>query len=188
MTFIERLTIPKTTPDSKLRDTAFSIDGASVVAREANHLNTDSTRIHLFKCLVTVLVFVVAFSSTLVGPEILGVNSNSAFAQAPVPSEKNEKQKSVSLMKQHPWATFTPGVWKTVRIVSESFDKEGKPLETSLTDTKSTLESLTDKGVELSVEVSLWLAGRRLDPKPQSVEQGYHGEVGTFEKQTIERT
>lgn len=132
------------------------------------------------------IICAAAFGIALLGPGNFGFgfDANSAFAQAPFPKEK---QKSVSLLKQHPWATFTPGVWKTVRIVSESFDKAGKPLETSLTDTKSTLESLTDKGIELRVEVSLWLAGRRLDPKPQNVEQGYHGEVGIFEKETIKK-
>jgi hypothetical protein len=113
---------------------------------------------------------------------VCGLGVDTVCAQAPVPEEGS---KTISLQKQHSWATFTPGVWKTVRIVSESFDKDGKSVETSITDLKSTLESLTDKGVKLRVEVCLWLAGRRLDPKPQNVEQGYHGEVGVFEKETI---
>ena len=154
--------------------------------------------------LATILIVAAVFSYVLIGSgNIVGLKANSAFAQAPESSGKTEKstpkdsaapkespipkesQKSISLQKRHPWATFTPGVWKTVRIVSESFDKDGKSLETSLTDVKSTLESLTDKGVELRVEVCLWLDGRRLDPQPQSVEQGYHGEVGLFETETI---
>lgn len=128
------------------------------------------------------LVFAVVFSISVLGVGAFEISVNSAFAQAPVPKENSH---NLSFKKQHPWATFTPGAWKTVRIVSESFDKEGKSHETSLTDTKSTLESLTNKGIQLQIEVCLWLPGRRLDPKPQSVEQGYHGEVGNFEKEVI---
>ena len=111
----------------------------------------------------------------------LGRGIDFAWAQAPVPTDP---PKNISFQKQHPWATFTPGSWKTVRIVSESFDKDGKSMETSVTDVRSTLEAFCEKGVKLRVEVCLWLAGRRLDPKPQTVEQGYHGEVGEFEEET----
>lgn len=137
----------------------------------------------ILRSVAAVLTVSVVFGIALFNMGDVGFHLDSACAQAPVPKDQEKQEKDAALLKQHPWATFTPGVWKSVRIVSESFDKEGQPLETSLTDTKSTLASLDEKGITLSVEVSLWLAGRRLDPKPQNVELGYHGEVGLFEKE-----
>lgn len=86
--------------------------------------------------------------------------------------------------KHHPWASFSPGAWKIVRTTTETFDAEGKVASTGVTETKTTLKKVEDDAVTLEVEVAVWVGGRLLDPKPQTVRQGFHGETGC-EKATV---
>ncbi|MCX7426181.1 MAG: hypothetical protein NTW96_11255 [Planctomycetia bacterium] len=79
--------------------------------------------------------------------------------------------------KHQPWATFSPGAWKTVRTITETFDANGAVTDTAVTETKTTLVKVEEDGVTLEVEVAAWMAGNRLDPKPQTVKQGFYGEV-----------
>jgi hypothetical protein len=93
-------------------------------------------------------------------------------------------QQADSPRKHHPWASFSPGAWKIVRTTTETFDADGKVASTGVTETKTTLKRVDDDAVTLEVEVGVWVGGRLLDPKPQTVRQGLHGEAGC-EKATV---
>lgn len=85
-------------------------------------------------------------------------------------------QPGQSLDKHHPWAAFSPGAWKLVRAVAETYDADGVVTGTGETETKTTLTTIDNNGVTLEVAVAVWVAGKRLDPQPQSVRQGFFGE------------
>ncbi len=75
----------------------------------------------------------------------------------------------------HPWGRFEPGAWKITRVVTETFDEQGSLVST--TETRTTLVSVSQEGVTLRVEVLLEVGGRRFDAEPQTVTQGFHGEL-----------
>lgn len=77
----------------------------------------------------------------------------------------------------HPWGRFSPGAWKYVRVVTETFDENGKLVNTTITETKTTLLNVEKDGVTLQIEVVLWVAGKRMDAQPQTIKQGYYGEL-----------
>ena len=77
----------------------------------------------------------------------------------------------------HPWGKFAPGSWKLVRVVTETLGPDGKTVvTTSTTETRTTLEELTDTTVKLLINTSVEVAGKKVDAKPQTIVQGYHGE------------
>ncbi len=77
----------------------------------------------------------------------------------------------------HPWGRFEPGAWKLVRVVTETFDEQGNTTGTSITETRTTLKEVGDKGVVLQVDVAVEIAGKRICAQPQTVRQAYHGEA-----------
>ena len=77
----------------------------------------------------------------------------------------------------HPWGHFEVGAWKRVRVVTETFD-ENETLA-STTETKTTLKKLEEDGVTLLVEVVAEVGGKRIDAEPQTVKQGWHGELAS---------
>ena len=79
--------------------------------------------------------------------------------------------------RHHGWGRFQPGAWKLVRIVTETFDDHGAPTGTNLTETKTTLQSTDSSGVTLEMEVGMEVAGKQFDAQPQSIKQGFHGEL-----------
>lgn len=79
--------------------------------------------------------------------------------------------------QHHPWGRFEPGAWKLVRVVTESFD-ENDTLS-STTETRSILEAMEEDGVTLSIEVTVKVGGKRFEAEPQSVKQGFHGELAS---------
>ncbi|MBN2218598.1 MAG: hypothetical protein JW719_14575 [Pirellulales bacterium] len=79
--------------------------------------------------------------------------------------------------KHHPWATFSPGAWQTVRTTVRVFDKEGKVVDTGITDRMTVLEKVDDQGVTLRVEESVWVADKWLDRPAETVKQGLNGEA-----------
>ena len=79
--------------------------------------------------------------------------------------------------RHHCWGRFQPGAWKMVRIVTETFDDRGAPTGTNLTETKTTLQSTDPSGVTLEMEVGMEVAGKQFDAQPQSIKQGFHGEL-----------
>ncbi|HBO44838.1 MAG TPA: hypothetical protein DD670_13085 [Planctomycetaceae bacterium] len=77
--------------------------------------------------------------------------------------------------KHHPWALFAPQSWREVRVFHEVFDKEGKVADTGITETQTTLESVDESGVTLCVGESVWMVGKWLDRRQQSVKQDFYG-------------
>jgi hypothetical protein len=81
------------------------------------------------------------------------------------------------LYDSHPWARFGKGAWRHVRIVTQSFDEQGQPTDSSLTDNKTTVLEVTPERVTLQVEVTVEVAGQRFPSQPQIIKQGYAGET-----------
>ena len=78
--------------------------------------------------------------------------------------------------KLHPWGRFEPGTWKTVRVVTETFNEQGEVVSVSTTETKTILQDIDRDGVTLDVEACMEVAGKRFQVEPQTVKQGFHGE------------
>jgi hypothetical protein len=79
--------------------------------------------------------------------------------------------------RHHPWGRFQPGAWKLVRAVTETLDHQGLVMNTSVTETKTTLVKIDSDGVVLEVEVGIEVAGKEFDGQPQCIKQGFHGEL-----------
>jgi hypothetical protein len=78
--------------------------------------------------------------------------------------------------RQHnPWGRFDPGAWKLVRVSTESFDPSGSTL--SVTETKTILEQVSRDSLTLQIQVAMELGEKILDTRPQSVRQGFDGEL-----------
>lgn len=78
--------------------------------------------------------------------------------------------------ESHPWGRFQPGAWKQVRVITEVFDEQGRVIETSVTQARTTLQEVSEAGVSLAANVLVEIAGKRLDAEPQVVKQGFCGE------------
>ena len=76
----------------------------------------------------------------------------------------------------HPWGRFTKGAWRYTRVVTECFDEHGVLTDTSVTETKTTLQAVGPDGVTLQVEAAAEVAGKQRDAQPQTVKQGLCGE------------
>ncbi len=77
----------------------------------------------------------------------------------------------------HPWGRFDPGAWKLVRVVTETLDEHGQVVSTNSADTKTTLVDIDDDGVTLEIQTCMEVAGKRFQAEPQTVKQGFHGEL-----------
>ena len=77
----------------------------------------------------------------------------------------------------HPWGIFDPGAWKTVRVVTETLDEQGQVCSTTSTDTKTTLVDIDQGGVTLEIQACMEVAGKHFEAEPQTVKQGFHGEL-----------
>jgi len=86
-------------------------------------------------------------------------------------------QESGITAKLHPWGQFDPGTWKLVRVVTETLNEQGQVVSTSTTDTKTTLVDIDNEGVTLKIEACMEVAGKRFQSEPQTVKQGFHGEL-----------
>lgn len=78
-------------------------------------------------------------------------------------------------VRYHPWGSFAPGAWKTVRLVTESLDDRGNVVSVSTTETTTSLTTRDSKGVTLLVEAVVELADKRLKVVPRTVQQDYFG-------------
>lgn len=82
----------------------------------------------------------------------------------------------LGLTRQHdPWGRFQPGAWTLVRVKTEAFS-EGNTLE-SVTETRTTLAEVGDEDVTLKMEVGVKIGGKEIETAPQTVCQGFHGEL-----------
>lgn len=77
--------------------------------------------------------------------------------------------------KHHPWGCFEKGAWRRVREVTQTFGDD--ETRTSTTETKTTLRALAADGAELLVEAVREVGGTRIDADPQTIKQGWHGEL-----------
>jgi len=77
--------------------------------------------------------------------------------------------------KHHPWGCFEKGAWRRVREVTQTFGDD--ETRTSTTETKTTLGALEADGAELLVEAVREVGGARIDAEPQTIKQGWHGEL-----------
>ncbi|MFV1964298.1 MAG: hypothetical protein ACC628_02660 [Pirellulaceae bacterium] len=77
----------------------------------------------------------------------------------------------------HAWARYGNGSWKLVRVLTETFDKDGRIESVSTTETKTTLVDVTDNRYTLNVETTVKVAGKRFPSEPKTVTQGLHGDT-----------
>jgi hypothetical protein len=80
------------------------------------------------------------------------------------------------LQKAHVWGRFPKGSWRQVKVITENFDEQGRPSNSSITDNTTTLQDVTGERVTLKVEVTVEVVGRTFPSRPQIVRQGYAGE------------
>jgi hypothetical protein len=121
-------------------------------------LNPVNTRSLSVQCLRLTLASLLA-NFVLVG--------NSPCAEEPViPRER------------HPWAAFRPGSWKLVKVTTETFDKDGKSIGESVTETRTMLLSVDAASYELQIDVTVDVAGKRFPSQSRVTRQGFHGESG----------
>ncbi len=78
----------------------------------------------------------------------------------------------------HPWGRFDghKGAWKRYRVITETVDASGQVINTSVTETKTSLEEVDDDGVRLRVEAIVEIAGKRLPAEPRTVRQSLRGD------------
>lgn len=79
----------------------------------------------------------------------------------------------------HPWGRFPVGSSKTVRVTSESLDAAGHVVNTTITETKSTLVEANDHEYKLRVESSVEVAGKKFVHPAQVTRHSYWGELAT---------
>jgi hypothetical protein len=84
----------------------------------------------------------------------------------------------------HVWGRFDPGTWKRVRIVTETMDDHGAVADTTMTETKTTLERADAKRLTLRIEATVDVAGKRFECQPQVVDYGYYGEAANESTET----
>ncbi len=90
--------------------------------------------------------------------------ADSTSAQCVVPRE------------HHPWGRFGLGSWKQVRVLTETLDSSGNVVNTTTTETKTTLIDVDDQSYTLELEVTVEVAGKRFSAQPQIVRQGFNGQ------------
>jgi hypothetical protein len=78
----------------------------------------------------------------------------------------------------HPWGRFDghKGAWKRYRVTTETVDENGQVVNTSVTETKTSLEGVDTDGVTLRVEAVVEIAGKRLPAEPKTVRQSLRGD------------
>lgn len=98
--------------------------------------------------------------------------------------ESTWAQKTGITRELHPWGRFDQGAWRYSRVITESFDEQGAVANTSVTETKTTLQNVAPDGVTLRVEAAVEVAGKERDAEPQTIKQGFHNEL-TGEKLVV---
>ena len=61
--------------------------------------------------------------------------------------------------------------------MTETLDEHGEVVSTNSADTKTTLVDIDDDGVTLEIQTCMEVAGKRFQAEPQTVKQGFHGEL-----------
>jgi hypothetical protein len=81
-----------------------------------------------------------------------------------------------TMRHRHAWGRCQPGSWKQVRVQTETLDDKGQVTGTSVTETLTTLEAVTDQDFTLRIEVTVDVGGKRFAAQPQIARQGFNGE------------
>ena len=93
-------------------------------------------------------------------------------------------QTELSPRDLHVWGRFDPGTWKRVRILTETLNENGVVVDTTITETKTTLLRADAGRLALRIEATVDVAGRRFESPPQTVEYGYYGEAPSQRSET----
>src|SRR5262245_47791997 len=91
-------------------------------------------------------------------------------APTPPPSELSARDLNV-------WGRFGAGTWKQARIVTETLNDQGRVIDTTITETKTTLVKADSRRLTLRIETTVEVAGKRFESQPQQIEYGYYGEA-----------
>lgn len=78
--------------------------------------------------------------------------------------------------EHHCWGRFDPGAWRLARIVTQSFDKDGKPLGITTTMERVTLVGVRRGYATLRIESVLEVGGKAFESPVRTVSVGFHGE------------
>ena len=62
-------------------------------------------------------------------------------------------------------------------MVTETLNGQGQVVSTSTADTKTVLVDLDNDGVTLEIQACIEVAGKRFRAEPQTIKQGFHGEL-----------
>lgn len=79
--------------------------------------------------------------------------------------------------KLHPWGQFQPGARSMVRVTTETYNDQDQVVGTSVSDTTTTLVGVDKDGVTLEIDSCVEVVGKRFDGRPQTIKQGFHGEL-----------
>ncbi len=111
---------------------------------------------------------------SLAGALLLVAVGRSGQAETPAvsPSSDQLSARDISV-----WGHFDPGTWKQVRIVTESLNARGEVVDTTTTDSKTTLVRTDSRCLSLRIEATVDVAGKRFQSQPEVVECGYFGEA-----------
>ena len=96
---------------------------------------------------------------------------------APFAMAQTAMAQTRDIPKEHNgWGRFTPGAWRTVRIITESFDDQGKPTGTTTTIERVALQRSRRGYATLRIESVLEVGGKKFDSPVRTISVGYHGE------------
>ena len=79
--------------------------------------------------------------------------------------------------KHHPWGCFRPGAWRLIRVVKETLNEKGLITSTTISDNRTTLLQVQKDGVTLAFDVVHEVGGRRFPGDPETLKEGFHGEL-----------
>ena len=89
-----------------------------------------------------------------------------AVVAAPLSPQAAAQEEVTFPRRHHAWARFKPGAWKTVRAITEAFDKDGKLISTNVAHTRTSLVGVDGAQVTLRVEGTVNLDGKDFDSDP----------------------
>jgi hypothetical protein len=119
---------------------------------------------------------VLGFGSTLV-VMFCAVHVGQAETATTTTPSSSQAADQLSARDLHVWGHFSPGTWKQVRIVTESLNARGEVVDTTTTDTKTTLIRADSRRLSLRIEATVDVAGKQFQSQPQVVDYGYFGEA-----------
>ena len=109
------------------------------------------------------------FQSIIIGLVLSMVGASWAPAREPAPT-------TLIPRTQHAWGRFQKGAWRRVRVVTESFEENGRLASTTTRETTTLLEDVSATGFALGIQTTVEVAGQRIDKQPQILRQGFSGE------------